>query len=40
MAQAKSQIEDEASDDSASSVALTNHDPNGPQFQDAQDPYA
>ncbi|GMQ08379.1 hypothetical protein CsSME_00052123 [Camellia sinensis var. sinensis] len=39
MAQAKSEIEDEASDDSASSEALTSHDPYGPQFQDAQDQY-
>ncbi|KAL7254692.1 hypothetical protein ACSBR1_008940 [Camellia fascicularis] len=40
MAQAKSQIEDEASDDSTSSEASTSHDPYGPQFQDTQDPYA
>ncbi|KAL7198876.1 hypothetical protein ACSBR2_021214 [Camellia fascicularis] len=40
MAQSKSKIEDEALDDSASSEALTSHDPYGPQFQDAQDPYA
>ncbi|KAL7192931.1 hypothetical protein ACSBR2_024693 [Camellia fascicularis] len=40
MAQAKSQIEDEALDDSASFEASTSHDPYGPQFQDAQDPYA
>ncbi|KAL7239328.1 hypothetical protein ACSBR2_005271 [Camellia fascicularis] len=40
MAQAKSQIEDEASDDLASSEASTSHDPYGLQFQDAQDPYA
>ena len=40
MAQAKPQIEDEASDDTASSEASTSHDPYGPQFEDAQDPYA
>ncbi|KAL7207562.1 hypothetical protein ACSBR1_029497 [Camellia fascicularis] len=40
MAQAKSQIEDETSEESSSSEASTNDDPYRPQFQDAQDPYA
>ncbi|CAL5385358.1 unnamed protein product [Camellia sinensis] len=33
MAQAKSQIEDETSEESSSSEASTNNDPYGPQFQ-------
>ncbi|KAL7261930.1 hypothetical protein ACSBR1_000346 [Camellia fascicularis] len=40
MAQAKSQIEDETSEESSSSEASINNDPYGPKFQDAQDPYA
>ncbi|KAL7202363.1 hypothetical protein ACSBR1_033934 [Camellia fascicularis] len=39
LAQAKSQDEEDASDESASSEASTSHDPYVSQFQDAQDPY-